>query len=168
METTAAGVRALARWSVPRLCRERINSPLLPPARSCNSLARPDRNPARKTLGGDAMLGRLILFLLQIVVGWFGTNAIMSAVKLGQFSQFSLFIYAVLAAIVVYLIGNLGAQVLKEVGEPSNRTLSAALVMALIAAAAATWGPQFVPAISQVPDKYLVLAGAILGYTLKK
>jgi hypothetical protein len=117
---------------------------------------------------GDTMLGRLVLFLLQIAVGWFGANAIMNAINLGGFSQFSLFIFAVVAAIVVYLIGILAAQILKEVGPPSSSTLSAALVMALIAAAVAKWGPQFLPAIDQVPDKYLVLAGAILGYTIKK
>jgi hypothetical protein len=111
------------------------------------------------------MLGRLVLILLQIVGGWFGANAIMSAIKFGQFR---LFIFAVVAAIVVYLIGVLAAQVLKEVGAPSSSTLSAALVLALVAAALATWGPQIIPAISQIPDNYLVLAGAILGYTLKK
>ena len=114
------------------------------------------------------MLGRLVLILLQIAVGWFGTNALMGAVKLGQFSQFSLFIFAIVAAIVVYLIGIIAAQILKEVDQPSSATLSAALVFALIAAAVATWGPQILPAINQVPDKYLVLAGAILGYTIKK
>jgi hypothetical protein len=114
------------------------------------------------------MLGRLVLILLQIAAGWFGANAIMSAVKLGQFSDFSLFIFAIVAAIVVYLIGIVAAQILKEVGAPSSSTLSAALVMALIAAAVAKWGPQFLPAINQIPDKYLVLAGAIFGYTFKK
>lgn len=114
------------------------------------------------------MLGRLVLLLLQIAVGWFCANAVMGAIRLGQFSQFSLFIFAIVAAITVYLIGIIAAQILKEVGAPSSSTLSAALVLALIAAALAKWGPQFLPLLNDVPDKALVLGGAILGYTMKK
>ena len=85
------------------------------------------------------MLGRLVLILLQIVGGWFGANAIMSAIKFGQFR---LFIFAVVAAIVVYLIGVLAAQILQDVGSPSSSTLSSALVFALIAAAGIWPNPQ--------------------------
>ena len=63
------------------------------------------------------MLGRLILLLLQIAVGWFGTNAIMDQIRFGEFR---LFIFAIVAAIVVFLIGLLAAQVIKEVGTPSS------------------------------------------------
>ena len=113
------------------------------------------------------MLGRLVLLLLQITLGWFASNALMTYVKFGEFR---LFIFAVIAAIVVYLIGIIAAQVIKDVGSPSSQTLSASLVLALIAAAIATWGPSLIPQIpwSQVPDKYLVMAGAILGYMFKR
>jgi uncharacterized membrane protein YoaK (UPF0700 family) len=111
------------------------------------------------------MLGRLILLLIQIAGGWFASNALMSAIKFGEFR---LFIFAIVAAIVVYVIGILAALVVKDVGSPSPATLTSALIFALIAAVAATWGPQIVPAINQVPERYLVLGGAILGYWLKK
>ena len=114
------------------------------------------------------MLGRLVLLLLQIAVGWFGTEAIMSQIRFGQFR---LFIFAVVAAIVVFLIGVIAAQVLKEVGTPSSRTLSWSLVFALIAAALWTFGPTYLPELPwhQVRRaEYAVLAGAIIGYMIKR
>ena len=113
------------------------------------------------------MLGRLILVLLQIVIGWFGTNAIMGYIKFGQFRQF---IFAIVAAIVVFLIGVIAAQVLREVGTPSSRTLSWAVAFALIAAALWTFGPMYVREIpwNQVRAEYAVLAGAIIGYLVKR
>ena len=113
------------------------------------------------------MLGRLILLLLQVAVGWFGTNAIMGYIKFGQFR---LFIFAVVAAIVVFLIGIIAAQVLREVGQPSTHTLSWSLVFALIAAALWTFGPQYLRDIpwNQVRGEYAVLAAAIIGYIVKR
>jgi hypothetical protein len=113
------------------------------------------------------MLGRLILILLQITVGWFATNALMSQIKFGEFR---LFIFAVIAAIVVYLLGVIAAQVIKDVGAPSNQSLTMALFLALGAAAVVTWGPALLPQVPwrQVPDKYLVMAAAIAGTILKK
>ena len=84
------------------------------------------------------MLGRLILLLLQIAVGWFGTDAIMSYIR---FPNFRLFIFAVVAAIVVFLIGVIGAQVLRAVRSPSSHTLTWSLALALIVAALWTFGP---------------------------
>lgn len=115
------------------------------------------------------MLGRLVLLLLQIVIGWFGSTALMGFIKFGEFR---LFIFAVVAAIVVFPIGIIAAQVLKDVGTPSSHTLSWALGLALIAAVLWTWGPQL-PLLSEIPwgrvrAEYAVLAGAILGYHLKK
>lgn len=129
------------------------------------------RRPAVKT-GGDIipMLGRLILLLLQIAIGWFGANAIMSHIPVG--SPLNLFVFAVVAAIIVFLIGVVAALVIKDIGSPSSRTLTWALVLALIAAALWQFGPQ-VPVLSEVPwnripAHYAVLAGAILGYFLRR
>lgn len=115
------------------------------------------------------MLGRLVLLLLQIVIGWFGSTALMGFIKFGEFR---LFIFAVVAAIVVFLIGVIAAQILKDVGTPSSQTLSWALVLGLIAAALWTWGPQL-PLLSEIPwarvkAEYAVLAAATLGYHLKR
>lgn len=84
-----------------------------------------------------------------------------------RFGEFRLFIFAIVAAIVVFLIGLLAAQVIKEVGTPSSSTLSWSV---LIAAALWTFGPQFLPDIpwGRVQAQYAVLAGAILGYMIKR
>lgn len=115
------------------------------------------------------MLGRLVLLLLQIIIGWFGSTALMGYIKIGDFR---LFIFAVVAAVVIFLIGIIAAQILKDVGAPSSHTLSWSLGLALIAAALWTWGSQ-IPLLSEIPwgrvrAEYAVLAGAILGYHLKK
>jgi hypothetical protein len=113
------------------------------------------------------MLGRLVVLLMQVTVGWFATNSLMTQIK---FAEFRLFLFAVIAAIVVYLVGVLAAQIIKDVGAPSSQTLTLALLFSLAAAALATWGPAIVPSLplKQLPDRTLVMAGAILGYMLKK
>lgn len=115
------------------------------------------------------MLGRLILLLLQIAVGWFGTTALMNYIK---FAEFRLFIFAIVAAIVVFLIGIIAALIVKDVRTPSSATLSWALGLAVIAAVLWTWGPGL-PLLEEVPwgsirAEYAVLAAAILGYHLKR
>jgi hypothetical protein len=113
------------------------------------------------------MLGRLVLLLLQIAIGWFGGRAIMGYINVGQFR---LFIFAIVVAIVIFLVGIIAAQVLREVGAPSSHTLSWAVALALIAAALWTFGPQYLPQVPwrQVQPEYAVLAGAILGYMIKR
>lgn len=114
------------------------------------------------------MLGRLVLLLLQIAGGHFLTPIIAGHVPVP--GEFSLFVYAIIAAIVVFLIGLLAAQVVKDVAQPSPATLSSALIFALVGAAVATWGPSLVPQIpwNKAPDRWIVLAGAILGYLAKR
>lgn len=117
------------------------------------------------------MLGRLVLLLIQIVVGWFGSKALMGFLS-GVPSAFSLYVFAVVAAIVVFLIGIIAAQILKDVGQPSSHTLSWSLGFALVAALLWSFGPTL-PLLSEipwrrVPAEYAVLAAAILGYHIKK
>ncbi|MGI9403715.1 MAG: hypothetical protein ACR2OF_04295 [Hyphomicrobium sp.] len=114
------------------------------------------------------MLGRLILLLIQIVVAWFLAPEIAKYIPVAGF--LSLFVFAIICAIIVFLVGVLAAQVLRDVGQPGSATLTWCLILALVAAAIATWGPDLVPQIpwGRVPDKALVLAGAILGYLVKR
>lgn len=116
------------------------------------------------------MLGRLILILLQIVLGWYGSQALMGIVGGSVPGNFRLYVFAVVAAIVIYFIGVIAAQVLKEVPAPSSHTLSWALGLALVAALLWSFGPQYVSQIpwGRVRAEYAVLAGAILGYLMKK
>ncbi|MGQ0456151.1 MAG: hypothetical protein ACT4OU_03705 [Hyphomicrobium sp.] len=114
------------------------------------------------------MLGKIILLLLQIVAAWFLGQILYSNIPAP--GEFGIFLYAVLFAIIVYLTGVLGAQVLQGVGGPSGATLSAALVVALIAAAIVAFVPQLVAALpgNTISHRGLVLAGALLGYWLKR
>jgi hypothetical protein len=118
------------------------------------------------------MLGRLVLLLLQIVIGWFGANAILGWLGGSVPGAFSIYVFAILAAIVVFMVGILAAPVLQGVWTPGSRTLTWSLALALIAALLWEFGPTL-PLLSEipwgrVPDKYAVLAGALLGYHLRK
>lgn len=114
------------------------------------------------------MLGRLILILLQIVIAWFLAPIIAKYIPVG--GLLGLFVFAIICAIIVFLVGVLAAQVLRDVGQPGSATLTWCLILALVAAAVVTWGPSLVPQIpwGRVPDHAFVLAGAILGYLVKK
>jgi hypothetical protein len=114
------------------------------------------------------MLGKLVLILLQIAIGYLATPKLTALIPVP--GVFALFLFAVVAAIVIYVTGILGALVLKDVGTPSPATLTSAVIFALIGAAIATWGPQFLPQVpwGRVPASYIVLGAAILGYTIKK
>lgn len=114
------------------------------------------------------MLGRLVLLFLQIVAGWFGAPILRSYIPVS--GVFDLFIYAAIFAIIVYVVGILAALVVKDVGSPSPATLTTALVVALIAAAFATWGMDLIPQIpgSTISKRGIVLAGAILGYFIRR
>ena len=113
------------------------------------------------------MLGRLILILAQLVIGWFATNALMKLIKFGDFR---LFIFAVVAAIVVFLIGVLGSMILQGVGQPGTATLSMTLIFALIAALLWSFGPSLVSEIpwGKVKPNVAVLVAAVLGYLIKR
>lgn len=114
------------------------------------------------------MLGRLVLLLVQIAVGWFGSKALMGFLS-GVPAAFSLYVFAIVAAIVVFLIGLIAAQVLKDVGAPSSSTLSWSVAFALIAALLWSFGPTYLAGVpwGRVPAEYAVLGGAILGYWIK-
>lgn len=115
------------------------------------------------------MLGRLVLILLQIAACWFLGPLIVS--KLPQLGGLNIFLFAAVFAILVWLLGFLGALVLKDVAQPSPATLSFALVGALIGAGL-TLVPQvtgFVATfVKGVPTLAYPLAGAVLGYAIKR
>lgn len=114
------------------------------------------------------MLGKLILLLLQMAAAWFVTPFIRAAIPVP--GGYDLFVYAVLFAIIVYLIGVLGAQVLRDVGMPSTAALSTALIVALIVAALVVFIPDLVRLIpgSTISHRGLVLAGALVGYWVRR
>jgi hypothetical protein len=116
------------------------------------------------------MLSRLILLALQLIIAWFGAPYIVRYIP--GLGGLQLFVYAVVFAVIVWLVGLIAAQVLKETGQPSSSTLVAALVLAAIGAALITWLPGLVPDLArpmrQIPTIAYPLIGAVLGYHIKR
>ena len=116
------------------------------------------------------MLGRLVLILVQLGAGWFLAPVI--AKQLPNFGSLTIFVYAAIFAIVIWLVGIIGSLVLKDVPQPSPSTLTVALVGALIGAGL-TMVPEVGKAVGQVikgglPTLAYPLLGAVLGYAIKK
>jgi hypothetical protein len=115
------------------------------------------------------MLARLILLLVQLAIGWFAAPQI--ARHLPHFGSGDIFIYAVIFAILVTLIGFVGSLVLQGVGTPTTGTLTTSLVLALVFAALT-----LVPAVTgfvsglglRIPLLVYPLIGAVLGYAIKR
>ncbi len=114
------------------------------------------------------MLGRLVLLLLQIVGGYFLGNIAMGYLPVP--GNLSLFAYAVVVSVIVYLIGVVASQIVKDVGMPSTHALTSSLVLALIFALVWTFLPPLIPDIpwNKVPARWAVLIGAVLGYFAKR
>ncbi|MEZ5842311.1 MAG: hypothetical protein R3D27_01080 [Hyphomicrobiaceae bacterium] len=116
------------------------------------------------------MLGRLILLLVQVAVGW--TLAPVAARYLPPLGQLRIFVYALIFAVIVWVVGIIGSLVLKDVAKPSPAALTFAIVGALIGAGL-TLVPQVTTAVAGVlkggiPVLVWPLAGAVLGYALKR
>ena len=79
------------------------------------------------------MFSRLILLGLQLIVAWFAAPAI--ARYIPGLGRLELFVYALLFAVLVWLVGVIGAQVLKDTGTPTSRALASAPILAAAAAA---------------------------------
>lgn len=114
------------------------------------------------------MLGKLILVVLQVVVAW-GAGPIVRS-YIASPGDFDLFIYAAIFAILAYITGILVSRVIKDVGMPSPAALTASLVVALIFAAIAVFAWQYIPNIpnATMSQRGFVLAGAILGYLMRR
>lgn len=111
------------------------------------------------------MLGRLVLILLQLAVGWFAAPQVLRYVPVGGDAQ--VFVYAVAAAIIVWVVGLIGAQILKDVATPSAGTLAAALLGGVIGAAIVAFKINSMIPIN-VPPNLWPLGLATLGYALRK
>ena len=117
------------------------------------------------------MLPKIILTLLQIHLAWvYGPQ--LKALIPASLGRLDIFLLAVVISVVVFIVGHLGALVLKETPPPSNAKLVSILLFALIFAGL-TLVPQ-VPAFINttlrlsVPLLAYPLIGAIIGYQVKK
>jgi len=116
------------------------------------------------------MLSRLILLAIQLIVAWFGAPYIVRYIP--GLGGLQLFVYAVVFAVLVWLVGLVLSQVLRETGMPSSATLVTCMVVALIGAALITWLPVVIPDVArtmrQIPNLAYPLIGAVLGYHIKR
>ena len=116
------------------------------------------------------MLSRLILLALQLVVAWFAAPIIVRYIP--GLGGLQLFVYALIFAVLVWVVGLVLSQVLRETGMPSSSTLAASIVVALIGAALITWLPGLVPdlgrSMRQIPTLAYPLIGAAIGYHIKR
>jgi hypothetical protein len=75
-------------------------------------------------------------------------------------------------AVLVWVVGLVLSQVLRETGMPSSSTLVASLIVALIGAALVTWLPVFLPDVRgpmrNLPDLAYPLIGALIGYHVRR
>ncbi len=116
------------------------------------------------------MLSRLILLVVQLIVAWFGAPFVVRYIP--GMGRMEIFVYAAVFAVLVWIVGLVLSQALRDTGMPSSATLVSALVVALIAAAIYTWLPMFVPEAKRVmlnlQEKAYPLIGALIGYHIRR
>jgi hypothetical protein len=68
------------------------------------------------------MLARLVLLAAQLVAGWLATEPILE--RLPPFAGLRIFVYGLVAAVVVFIVGLVLSQILRDTGAPSRATLA--------------------------------------------
>lgn len=114
------------------------------------------------------MLGNIALIVLQVAAALFGAPLALAKIPGGGDAQ--MFVRAAIYALIVWVVGFAGSFVLKDVRIPSTTALASAIVGGLIGAAV-TLVPPIMQAMMQIvkfPNWYLPLAGAIIGYFIRR
>jgi hypothetical protein len=115
------------------------------------------------------MSSRIVLALVQLVVGWFAAPYIVAYVP--SLGPLNLFVYAIVFAVLVWIVGLVLSRALKDARMPSRDTLVASLVGALVGAAGIMFVinviPGFVVLLPGIPARTYPLLGAILGYLVR-
>jgi len=119
------------------------------------------------------MLPRIVLLIIQIAAAWFLADPIKSALPTLVGRQYEIFLYALLYAAIIMVVGFAGSLVLKGLQVPSVRTFFASLVLAIILAAITLFSEITEPIHQALPflrgnAKLYPLIGAVIGYTLKR
>jgi len=114
------------------------------------------------------MLGRLLLILVQLVLGWYAALEI--GKLLPHLGSLNIFMMAAVFTVVIWAIGVLAGAVLKDVSQPSPATLlfafSAAVLFAMIAVFPETQrAVQSV--IGDLDPRVYPLVGAVIGYAIQ-
>jgi hypothetical protein len=116
------------------------------------------------------MLARLVLLAAQLVAGWLATEPILQ--RLPPFGGLRIFVYGLVAAVVVFMVGLVLSQILRDTGPPSRATLVSSILLALAGAALVYFRHVLPPEVQSssraVPEEIYPLLGAVLGYALKR
>ena len=114
------------------------------------------------------MLARIVLVLLQLAAAWYAAPHILKYIPVAGTAM--LFAQGAIFAVIAFLVGLIGAEVLKDTPRPGSGTLAAALIGGLVGAAIAVFGWQYVVGVGlRIGEKaYLPLAGAVLGYAFRR
>jgi hypothetical protein len=115
------------------------------------------------------MQSRVVLALVQLVVGWFGALYLVRYIP--SLGGLELFVYAVIVAVIVWIVGLVLSQMLRDLQKPSSAVLVSALVGALLGAALIVALPSVAPdffwLLPRVPPLAYPLMGATLGYLVR-
>jgi hypothetical protein len=119
------------------------------------------------------MLPRIVLLLIQIAAAWFLADPIKAALPPLLGRQYDIFLYALIYAVIVTVIGFIGGLVLKGLRLPSAATFIASLVLAAILAAITLVNQINAPIQEALPvlrgnPKLYPLVGALVGFLLKR
>jgi uncharacterized membrane protein YqgA involved in biofilm formation len=117
------------------------------------------------------VLPKIILTLLQLHVAVTYAPSLRGLIP-ANLGVLNIFLLAVIVAVVVWLVGHIGALVLKETPPPTNATLAWCLVLAAVFAGL-TLIPQVTQALASsvrqsIPLTVYPAIGAVLGYLLKR
>jgi len=114
------------------------------------------------------MIGRLILIVLQVAGGWGASHAALDAIKVS--GDIRLYIFAIVAAVVIFFIGIIGSIVLRGVGRPGLGTLTWSVILALSAAALWSYGPMVFDQVpwNRIKPEATALIAAMVGYMIKR
>jgi hypothetical protein len=120
------------------------------------------------------MIPRIVLFALQIAAGWFIVPILRKSLPGVVPPAYELFLLALLYAVVIIVVGFVGALVMKGVPVPSAGTFVVMLILAGALAALALYVPQFTQAVEGVApilraNRFVYpFVGALLGYYVKR
>jgi len=119
------------------------------------------------------MLPRIVLLLIQVAAAWFLADPIKAALPTVLGRPYDIFVYALIYAVIIVVVGFAGALVLKGLRLPSAATFIASLVLAAILSAITLFSQINGPIQEALPllrdnAKLYPLVGALVGYVLKR